>query len=90
LHRISTHISFHAKERTKITGKVSKKNNQIGVKMEEKIKKEDLNESKHASSEDVELRKFCVEKSISLLGRSGGDIIEYAKKIERYIRSGEY
>jgi hypothetical protein len=78
-------ISFHAKERTKIADKVSKKNNQIGVKMEEKIKKEDLQESKHVSSEDVELRKFCVEKAINISDRSGASIIECAKTIEEYI-----
>jgi hypothetical protein len=58
--------------------------------MEEKIKKEDLRESGHVSAEDIELRKFCVVMAKYTSDRSGSSVVEYARKIERYIRSGEY
>jgi hypothetical protein len=88
LPHLSTRISFHAKERTKIAGKVNKINNQIGVKMEEKIKKKDLKENRHVSNEDIQLRKFCVEMAATYSDRSGIEIVECARMIERYITDG--
>jgi hypothetical protein len=56
--------------------------------MEEKVKKEDLKENRHVSNEDIELRKFCVVMAKHTSDHSGRNVVEYARKIERYITDG--